>query len=288
MKPRVRRAITVVGAGMCLALGSPAQSPQPAPGQELLAALDQARSRGCAGKTANLPGLRWVPPLAEAARRVAQGSPAADALKSARYRARTVFHVHLTGHGSAAAVVRTMTQKYCEPLTNPRLTDLGLHSQRDSWWILLAEPFDPPSPAAAADVAARVLALTNEARAQPRRCGGQLFEAAPPLRPNALLDRAAAAHAEDMARRGLLQHEGSDGSDVAQRVTRAGYRWRSVGENIASGQPSAEQVVLEWTRSPEHCANLMSPRFADMGLGYAVNMNSEGGIYWAQEFGRPR
>ena len=137
-------------------------------------------------------------------------------------------------------------------------------------------------------MAARILALTNEARSQQRRCGNELFKAAPPLKADAQLDRAAADHAADMARQGLLEHQGRDGSSAAQRVTRAGYRWRRVGENIASGQTSAEQVVLEWTRSPRHCANLMDARFTDMGVAYAVNMNSEGGIYWAQKFGQPR
>ncbi len=80
--------------------------------------------------------------------------------------------------------------------------------------------------------------------------------------------------------------QGRDGSDPADRVTRAGYRWRSVGENIASGQTTAEQVVQEWLRSPTHCANLMSPSFVEMGLAYAVNVKSAGGIYWVQELGR--
>jgi uncharacterized protein YkwD len=284
----LRRWAGALATACCIATGSSAQAPEPPGTQELMAALSAARSRGCAPQARSEPHLRWVAPLAEAARRMAQGSPAAEALKSAGYRARKVFRVQLGGYDSVAAVARAMTQKYCEPLTNPQLTDVGFHRQGGSYWILLAEPFNPPAPAAAADVAARVLALTNQARSQPRRCGNESFDAAAPLRSNAQLDQAAAAHAEDMARLGLLQHEGRDGSSAAQRVSRAGYRWGSVGENIASGQSSADQVVAEWTRSPDHCANLMNPRFTDMGVAYAVNMNSEGGIYWAQEFGRPR
>ncbi len=133
-----------------------------------------------------------------------------------------------------------------------------------------------------------MLALTNEARAQPRRCGDRTFEAAPPVRPNAILDQAAALHAQDMARTGVLQHEGSDGSEPSVRLTRAGYRWRSMGENVASGQTTPEQVVQEWLQSPGHCATLMNPGFVEMGLAYAVNMKSESVVYWAQEFGRPR
>jgi uncharacterized protein YkwD len=32
----------------------------------------------------------------------------------------------------------------------------------------------------------------------------------------------------------------------------------------------------------------MNPNFADMGVAFAVNMKSEGIVYWAQEFGRVR
>jgi uncharacterized protein YkwD len=61
-----------------------------------------------------------------------------------------------------------------------------------------------------------------------------------------------------------------------------------VGENIASGQTTPEEVVQEWIASPTHCATLMNTGFTDMGVAYAVDMNSEAGIYWAQVFGRPR
>lgn len=280
-----RWALALAAAGGIVADGV-AQTPANA--RELVAELAATRARGCGGPPANRPGLRWVGPLAQAAHSMARGSPAAAALKSAGYRARRVFRVQLGGYGSARAVARTMAEKYCEPLANASLTDVGIHQQGGSYWILLAEPFNPPPAAAAASVAHQVLVLTNQTRAQPRKCGNQLFEAAPPLKANAQLDQAAVAHAREMARRGVLQHEGGDGSTAGQRVSRAGYRWRNVGENIASGQDSVEQVMAEWTSSPEHCANLMDPRFTEMGLGYAVNLDSEGGIYWAQEFGRPR
>lgn len=47
--------------------------------------------------------------------------------------------------------------------------------------------------------------------------------------------QAAAAHAADMAARGFVGHDGSDGSEAGDRVN-PGYRWRSVGENVAAGQ----------------------------------------------------
>jgi len=261
---------------------------QPQRADELVAALSAARSRGCAGQPGVQARLRPVGQLGQAAQRIARREPPGDATRKAGYRAMRLFTVSMSGYGSVSAVARMMADKYCKALTDPSLTDIGFHREGDSYWIVLASPFAPPPQSAAATVAARVLALTNEARSQPRNCGDRSFPASGPLTLDPLLERAAAAHARDMAQYGYLQHEGRDGSGPADRVTRTGYRWRSIGENIASGQTTAEQVVQAWVRSPVHCATLMSASFTEMGLAYAVNTNSEAGIYWAQQLGRPR
>jgi uncharacterized protein YkwD len=254
----------------------------------LVPALSTARAAGCAGAPGVGVPLHPVAQLDEAARRIARGQAPGVATQGAGYRSKRVFTASMSGYASPAAVARGLADKFCKGLTDPRLTDAGAYREGRSYWVVLAEPFTAPGPADAAAVAAQVLALTNEARSRPRRCGNASFEAAPPLRPNGLLDRAAAAHANDMARGNYLEHEARDGSQPGDRATRAGYPWRSIGENIASGQTTAQQVVNEWVLSPTHCANLMNPRFSEMGLAYAVNLGSAGGIYWAQEFGRPR
>ena len=80
-----------------------------------------------------------------------------------------------------------------------------------------------------------------------------------------------------------------DGSNPAQRVERAGYRYRATGENIAGGgQMKAEDAVAGWIKSPGHCANLMIPAFIEMGAAFAVNARSDMGVYWTQAFGAPR
>lgn len=290
MKGPAHRQRCVLALTMAAAVASGAWA-QPRPREatpELLATLSQVRARGCDGHPGAATPLRRVPALDEAARRIADGSTARDALRGAGYRAKTLFQANMSGYRSAGALAQTAGRQYCKPLTDPRLTDAGFHAQGNAHWILLAEPFNPPSPSDAAAVRERVLALTNEARAQPRECGGKPFRAAAPVAAHPLLERAAAMHAEDMARRGFFRHEGSDGSQAADRVTRAGYRWRAVGENLAAGQTSAQQVVREWLASPEHCATLMDPGFSQMGLAYAVNMNSDAGVYWTQVFGTPR
>lgn len=140
----------------------------------------------------------------------------------------------------------------------------------------------------AGDANRRVLELVNEARSQARRCGWRRHAAAPPLAASGMLQRVALAHARDMASRGELDHAGRDGSTPAARVTRAGYRWRVTGENIASGQPTAETVVAGWLRSPRHCANIMDPDFTELGVGHAVEPRGTGRIFWVQVFASPR
>lgn len=78
-----------------------------------------------------------------------------------------------------------------------------------------------------------------------------------------------------------MSHEGSDGSGLGQRVTREGYAWSAVGENVAHGHRSASHVMTDWLDSPGHCANIMHPAFTEFGAG-------EVNHYWTQVFARPR
>lgn len=255
---------------------------------EIAAALASARARGCAGGTATKVPLQPDKALDDAARRTAAGAPLQDALEAAGYRAIRIYRIAMQGHDSVSAIVGTMAGRYCNRLTDASLTAVGIHRRGNDATILLAAPFNPPAVAASDDVAQRVLTLVNDARGQPRTCGNEKFAAAAPLAHDTLLEAAAQAHAQDMAQRNFFDHRGSDGSRAAQRVTRAGFRWRDVGENIAGGQTSAESVVAGWLASPGHCANLMRREFTHMGVAYAVDKSTELGIYWAQVFGRPR
>jgi uncharacterized protein YkwD len=132
----------------------------------------------------------------------------------------------------------------------------------------------------------QVLALVNQARGRGRRCGKEQFASAPPLEASEPLFRAATAHARDMARRDYFEHQSRDGRSPKDRVEAAGYRLRMTGENIAFGPETAAEVVAGWLGSPGHCANIMEPRFQDMGLAVALG-RKPGHYYWVQEFGWP-
>lgn len=88
----------------------------------------------------------------------------------------------------------------------------------------------------------------------------------PELKRNPKLDAAAKAHAADMARRNFFAHKGSNGSLPGQRVTRAGYRWCTVAENIAQGFRDGSKVIEGWRRSRGHCRNMVSRKATEYGL----------------------
>lgn len=108
----------------------------------------------------------------------------------------------------------------------------------------------------------------------------------PPMRENALLDRAAEAHAQDMIRRSFYGHESPEGRTALDRVQRAGYNARAVGENIAEGQSTSAEVMDEWMASPVHRAHILSLEMLEIGCAVAFGKNARGyEIVWVQDFG---
>lgn len=105
-----------------------------------------------------------------------------------------------------------------------------------------------------------------------------------PLRPSPLLCESARAHARDMARHHKLDHKGSDGSNVSDRVKRVGYQRVRIGENIAEGQKTVDQVMTTWMKSPGHRANILAD-YTEMGA--ALVEDDAGTKYWCVNFGTP-
>lgn len=150
-----------------------------------------------------------------------------------------------------------------------------------TWWPRQASLPEQTLPSSRTDslTAQTVLDEVNALRAAGCRCpGGKRFRPAPALRLDAQLNAAAQAHAADMHKRRYFSHDSRDGSTFSDRISRAGYKWRYSGENIAMGQPTAEAVVQAWRNSKGHCHNLMNPNYRDMGIGQA-------GPYWVQNLG---
>jgi uncharacterized protein YkwD len=109
----------------------------------------------------------------------------------------------------------------------------------------------------------------------------------PPMVAHAALARAASAHSVDQARQGWLSHTGSDGSSVGQRLQREGYRWSSVGENVAGGQATAAEVVAAWMGSPGHRAIILTAGENHAGVGSASAAQRPLRHFWTLVVARP-
>lgn len=142
-------------------------------------------------------------------------------------------------------------------------------------------PVPPPTSQWQADMVQAI----NVARAVGRQCGSEFYPAAGPVTHNDVLAVAAQLHAEDMAINNYFDHVSLDGRNPGDRITDAGYNWRTYGENIAAGQRSVDEVMAGWLASPGHCANIMNPAFEEVGLGLYEYSASRYGRYWVQNFG---
>lgn len=250
--------------------------------------VNAIRSGGCGGQPGLIARLQPSVALDGVARELARGTRLPRAVERVEYPAASSTSFHLTGSREDGVIERLLTERFCRDIVDARYTEIGVHQNRADTWIVLAarQPAAPVLEPAA--VERRVLELVNRARAEARSCGRTRFSATMPLRASAVLTSAALLHAQDMARRNELGHEGSDGSDSGARITRAGYAWRASGENVAAGQRDADAVVAAWLESPPHCATLMGPQYTEMGIAYALAPGRNPGIYWAQTFGAPR
>jgi uncharacterized protein YkwD len=132
---------------------------------------------------------------------------------------------------------------------------------------------------------ARVRDLVNDVRSQGGSCGGQSFAPSLPLAMNPALRCAARVHSLDMATRSFFDHDNPDGESPFVRINAAGYVFFTAGENIAAGQTTAEEVVAGWLQSPGHCANILSPDFEEIGVGYVSSPTAAFPHYWTQTFG---
>lgn len=87
---------------------------------------------------------------------------------------------------------------------------------------------------------------------------------------SAALQRAAQAHACDMADRGYFAHQGPGGPGFKARIGKTGYR--AAVENIAkTRKASAGTAAGMWRKSSAHWANILSRRIDDMGLAVATD-----------------
>jgi uncharacterized protein YkwD len=105
---------------------------------------------------------------------------------------------------------------------------------------------------------------------------------------NETLAQAARLHGQDCLQRGSCNHTGSDGSNVTQRVTRAGYAASGAAECIVYSRTPQEAVAWWMDEVPPddwHRRTLLSTWVTEIGVGVVPIGN--GYYYFIADFGRP-
>jgi uncharacterized protein YkwD len=272
---------------------------------DVLSTVQMLRAGGCGGVAPLARPLNRSSVLDRAAEQWAAGQSPSAAAEHSGYLARAVEGVRLTG--SDDAVIEMLRRSQCHSVAGRDLRDVGVYRRGADTWLVLAAPraaaplatpatsSQPPASGARAPadfeltgLGGRALKLVNEARARGATCGSHSFGPAPPLTLSGTLAGVALGHASDMAVHGYFDHRDLTGQSPADRVRAVGYREKLVGENIAYGPITVEEVVQGWLHSPDHCENIMDPRFVEMGLGMATGRTSRAGLYWVQLLADPK
>lgn len=96
--------------------------------------------------------------------------------------------------------------------------------------------------------------------------------------------------AEDLAASALVRsrelplkfsHTRPDGSKCFTAMPQVGH---ILGENLAGGQTSPQQVVQAWMDSKSHRDNILNKQFKEIGIVYYYQSNSKFKHYWVQHF----
>lgn len=252
---------------------------------DAVSAVQLLREGGCGGILPAAQPLHHTALLDRAAEQWAAGRSPAAAAERSGYKADVTAGLHVSGPESS--MVQLLRRSDCRTVSNQALRDIGVYHRGVDTWLVLASAYVLPA-GSKPMLASRALQLVNEVRARGTRCGERSFGPAPPVRLSGTLAVVALGHATDMAAHNYFEHEDLAGRSPAERVRAVGYREKLVGENIAYGPKSAEEVVQGWLDSPGHCENIMDPRFAEMGIAYAAGHASKRGLYWVQLLAAPR
>ena len=102
---------------------------------------------------------------------------------------------------------------------------------------------------------------------------------------NQQLMNAAQDHSLDMACNDFLEHSGSDGTWVGDRLAEAGYPNTYYLELLAIGLP--QDALNQWRNDRTHWEAVINSRVTEIGVGYVFSKFSSYGGYWTVNMGGP-
>ena len=117
-------------------------------------------------------------------------------------------------------------------------------------------------------------AVNKERKAQGRQA----------LKWDAALADAAARHADEMAKRGVISHQFPGEPNFAARATRSGAHFTSIAENVAQA-PEAPEIHQLWMHSSAHRANILDQDMNSIGIGVAEH---NGTVFAVEDFSKTR
>lgn len=88
----------------------------------------------------------------------------------------------------------------------------------------------------------------------------------PALARSETLDRVAGGKADDMVREQYFSHTSPSGVTPWHWFRAEQYDYRYAGENLAIHFKNADTQHLAWMESKKHCENILSPKYAEIGV----------------------
>jgi len=144
--------------------------------------------------------------------------------------------------------------------------------------IFLAASFSKADTSWAADITVdTIFSFANQDRS------GQGL---PALKNNTKLNQAAQNKAQDMISNNYFAHTSPQGTTPWRWIDKEKYDYNYAGENLAMDFTAAEKMNDAWMASPTHRANILNPKYKDIGIGIAQgNIDGHGTTVVVQMFG---
>jgi len=109
------------------------------------------------------------------------------------------------------------------------------------------------------------------------------------LRTNEALNRAAYQKAQDMVANNYFSHDSPAGTKFWNWIQGSGYRYSNAGENLAMDFNSAESVHNALMASTSHRANILNPKFTEIGVSIITGkINNKETMILVEMFGTPK
>jgi len=99
------------------------------------------------------------------------------------------------------------------------------------------------------------------------------------------LNQAAQLKAENMVQNQYFSHTSPTGITPWYWFSQVGYSYKYAGENLAIGFFDSKEVYDAWLNSPSHRANILNPKYTEVGTAILGGFGPNNSIVVVQEFG---